>query len=119
LARYLRDEQIENITIDAVLLSQMDNELRRLARSAPEYVAEDEAGNINVFLVYTMRFDQKGYRVFTIDDLLLYFSHAQEVERIILQIETGESIRSNLSVGSYLDLKLDKNQSSFLTVSSD
>lgn len=118
MATYLRDEQIENITIDAELLTLIDRELIRLARNLPEYNPDPDAEQ-GVFLVYTIRFDQKGYRVFTIQDLLAYFNQAQEVERIIIQIETAESLKTNRNVGTYLDLKLDKNQASFLTVSSD
>ena len=82
---YLRDEQIENITINTELLSQMHKELLRLSQSIPEYDANVDAEISNVHLVYTIRFDQKGYRVFAIDELLSYFNQAQEVERIIVQ----------------------------------
>lgn len=119
MARYLRDEQIENITINEELLSQMHKELLRLSQSIPEHENIVDTDNINVHLVYTIRFDQKGYRVFAIRDLLSYFNQAQEVERIIVQIETKESLSSNRVVGSFLDLRLDKNLASFLTTSSD
>ena len=118
MARYLRDEQIENITINSELLSQMHNELLRLSKSIPELEAEVDS-ETNVHLVYTIRFDQKGYRVFTINDLLTYFIQAQDVERIIVQIETKDSLNTNRIVGSFLDLRLDKTQVSFLTTSSD
>lgn len=116
---YLRDEQIENITINTELLSQMHKELLRLSQSIPEYDANVDAEISNVHLVYTIRFDQKGYRVFAIDELLSYFNQAQEVERIIVQIETKESLTTNRAIGSFLDLRLDKNLASFLTTSSD
>lgn len=116
---YLRDEQIENITINSGLLIQMHKELLRLSQSIPEYEANVDKEISNVHLVYTIRFDQKGYRIFTIKDLLTNFNQAQEVERIIIQIETKESLSSNRIAGSFLELRLDKYQASFLTTSSD
>jgi hypothetical protein len=119
LATYLRDEQFVNTSINSDLLTQLDLSLRRLILSTPEYNHEAPPQNSDVIIIYTIRFDEKGYRVFNITELLEYFNYAQEIERIILQIETGGSLRSNRASGSYFDLKLDKKQPSFLTVSSD
>ena len=119
LARYLRDEQFENISINSNLLTQLDVSLRRLILSTPEYNHVEAPQNSKVLIIYTIRFDGKGYRVFTIEELLEYFNQAQEVERIALQIETEGSLGSNRAIGSYFDLKFDNKQSSFLTVSSD
>lgn len=56
---------------------------------------------------YIIRFDNKGYRVFSLDELMRYFNQAREVERIIFTVESGDAISSNRSIGAFLELCLD------------
>ena len=58
---------------------------------------------------FTIRFDGKGYRVFSQEELLAHFKQAKEVERIIFTLETGESIRTIRNIGVVIELKLDQN----------
>lgn len=119
MARYLRDQQLQNITVSVELIEQIANEIMRRSRTMPEYEPVDEDGDHDVFIIFTIRFDQKGYKVFTPEELIEYFNQASKVERIIFQIESGKSLSSNKAIGGYLDIRLDNLQSSFLTVSSD
>lgn len=72
-------------------------------------------------VTYIVRFDNKGYRVFQLDDLVKYFSEAKSVERVLFTLETGESLRSGRQIGTYMELRLDEKEpnTSFLTVTSD
>jgi len=119
LARYLRDEQLNNVTVDAELIEQIANELMNRSQTMPEYEEINADGEHDVFIIFTIRYDQKGYKVFTPDELLRYFNQAINVERIIFQIESGKSLTSNKAIGGFLNVNLDNIQPSFLTVSSD
>lgn len=121
MARFLRDEQVSNLTIDPEAVSSLVDVFMSRGTSMPEFVLQQESQPTNVFLSFTIRFDEKGYRVFDKDQLLHYFQEATEVERILFELTSGESISTNRAVGSYLDLRLDssENVTCFLTVSSD
>lgn len=119
MASYLRDEQLHNITVDAELIEQISSELMRRSRTMPEYEEINDDGNHDVFIIFTIRFDQKGYKAFTPEELLRYFNQASSVERILFQIESGKSLTTNRAIGSYLSIHLDNLQPSFLTVSSE
>lgn len=115
MAQFLRDERIANLTIDREALIQL----------ASVFENRKQALNVtqgdNKFLFYVIRFDNKGYRVFSIDKLLQYFDQAKEVERIIFTAETGTSVSSNRNVGAYLELCFDGSDPNlcYLSVTSD
>jgi hypothetical protein len=121
VAHYLRDERITNLSINADNLSQLSVVFVDRACALNAKVPEnDDTGKI-AFLTYIIRFDNKGYRVFSREDLLRYFHLAKEVERVLITVETGESLRSNRLSGTYLELRLDEKDPNtcFLTVTSD
>ena len=105
MAIFLRDERLQNLTLTADRLRQIDTAFQSRFRSVPERVQQGD--NDNAFLFYVIRFDNKGYRVFSIDDVISYFQQADRVERVIFTIESGASVRSNRAVGSYMELRLD------------
>ena len=121
MARFLRDELVSNSTIDSEALSQLVVVFTNLGTSMPEFVASEGQETRDVHLFYTIRFDEKGYRVFDKEELLGYFEQASKVDRIFFNLGSGESIRTNGVLGSALELRLDKdeNANSYLTVTSD
>lgn len=121
MVHYLRDEQISNISINADSLAQLSAVFTDRAYALNASVPETDDGNNKAFLTYVIRFDNKGYRVFSLEDLLRYFQLAKEVERVLFTVETGQSLRSNRAIGTYLELRLDEKDPNtcFLTVTSD
>ena len=123
MARYLRDEQVANLSIDPDAVSYLVDVFVARSATMPNFLKsqqqQDEPNN--VFLRYTIRFDQKGYRVFDKNLLLRYFQDASEVERIIFELDCGKALRTNRDAGSFMELRLDKgwNTTNLLTVSSD
>ncbi len=87
----------------------------------PEYFVGDKEQLRDVLLTFTIRFDEKGYRVFDVEQLLHHFEQATRVERVIFELNSGVSIRTNRISGSYADLRLDGDDrvTCFLTVTSD
>lgn len=120
MACYLRDERISNITIDADCLSQLGGVFLERTMAINNAVGNNADGEKAIFTCI-IRFDNKGYRVFSVEELLNYFQLGKDVERILLTIETGESLSSNRQIGTYLELRLDNRDQAncFLTVTSD
>jgi hypothetical protein len=118
---FLRDQKISSLTVNADNLAQINavfaDRLATLNASIDQQGREEK----RAFLNYIIRFDNKGYRVFFLEDLLRYFNQAEKVERIIFTVETGESLQSNRKTGTSLELRLDQTDSSacFLTATSD
>lgn len=117
MAHFLCDQVITNVTITENTIKQISSLFEnRLARFNAN-IAEDK----RAILSYVIRFDGKGYHVYSLKDLLLYFQQAKEIERIIFTFETSESMLSNRRIGAIMELLLDQKNSSacFLNVTSD
>ena len=121
MAHFLRDQQIANVSITEDNLVQICSTFAGRAAILNANVPENDGGDKGAFLTYIIRFDNKGYRVLSIDDLLMYFRQAKSVERVLFTVETGESLRSNRQIGTLMELRLDEKDpnTSFLTVTSD
>lgn len=121
MAKFLRDIRLSNIKINEELLIQLSEvfSARASLLKSNEGIQENEENKI--FLTFILRFDDKGYRFFTAPELIQYFRRAKEIERLIITVETGISLRSNRAVGDHLELRLDKidNNNNLLSVTSD
>jgi hypothetical protein len=121
MGRFLRDEVVKDITIDVDNIVQIAEVfIERNNSLNPEYDPENN-GTVNSYLTYIIRVDNKGCRLFNLEELLRYFDSAKEVERIIFTVETRESMSSNRAVGQYLELRLDAKEpkNSILAVTAD
>jgi hypothetical protein len=121
MAHYLRDQQIANLSITEENLVQICSAFVNRASTLNANIPENDEGDKKAFLTYIIRFDDKGYRVFSVEDLLSYFRQAKSVERVLFTLETGESLRSNRNTGTLMELRLNEKDpnTSFLTVTSD
>lgn len=121
MAHFLRDQQITNLSITEGNLSQISSAFADRAMMLNSNVPDNDNTGKRAFLSYIIRFDNKGYRVFSIDDLLRYFRQAKTVERVLFTVETGESLQSNRQIGTFLELRLDEKDPNtcFLSVTSD
>jgi len=120
MAHFLRDEELSDLRITAPIIRQLTTALAARLLLLPEYAENQQAGT-GPHLVFTIRFDEKGYRVFDPAELLRRFHDASRVERIVFEVLSSEAVMSGKIHGSYLVLQLDTNPNSphFLTVSSD
>ena len=120
MAHFLRDEVLKSLTIDEAVIRELDNALRASNANMPENLEQQGTGQPSI-IHYVIRFDNKGYRVFSVEDLLKYFSKAKYVERVIFTAESETSIRTGRQVGSFIELALDCQDPSRcqLSVSSD
>jgi len=120
MAQFLRDQRLSNITVKEDLIVQLVEVFATRASTLAGTNPDGEETN-KPFLVFTIRFDGRGYRLFSVDQLLRYFRRAKEVERLIITIETGSSLRSNRAVGEHLEVRLDKYDQNlcYLSVTAD
>jgi hypothetical protein len=120
MAHFLRDQFVVNVTITDESIAHISSTFTERANqhnaTAPQF---NNAPNL-AFVTYIIRFDNKGYRVFTLDELLQFYRRATVVERIIFSLETPESKQTARAAGTFMELSLDKVQSTnLLAVSSD
>src|SRR6266478_273987 len=107
MAQFFRDQQITNSTIDEDQLRQIVAVLENRRTALNARIAPTEANTKTGSLSFVIRFDNKGYRLTSLSDLLRYFHQAKEVERVFFNIDTIESAASNRALGAFLELGLD------------
>lgn len=117
---FLRDEVLKSLTIDEAAIRELDDALCSSNANMPENLEQQDTGQRSI-IHYVIRFDNKGYRVSSIEDLLKYFHKAKYVERVICTAESVNSIRTGRQAGSFIDLAIDCRDPSrcLLSVSSD
>jgi len=121
MAQFLRDAHLTNIKITEDTLIQLTEVFANRAQPLIDAATQQENEDKKPFLTFIIRFDGKGYRLFSLDELIRHFKRANEVERIIITIETPASLRSNRLVGEHLDVRLDKieEKNCYLSVTAD
>jgi len=119
MAHFYRDQIVINTTISKDDLIQLNTAFESQRAELNEGIENTDPDKWALYY-YVIRFDNKGYRVFTFEELLNYFKQAKYVERIIFTVETLESVRTNRNTGSYIELRLDEkepNNSNLVTTS--
>ena len=118
MATFLRDKRISNVTLDENALTEIFTVFERRADAlrALSHVENEES-----FVFAIIRFDGKGYRVHSCDELLQYFRSSRTVERIVVRFQSSNALSSNNAIGSFIELRLDGSDpnSCTLQVSSD
>lgn len=104
MAHYLRDQHVHDLSINEQVLTQISTVFTERHHQLIEELA---AQGKTAFFTYIIRFDNKGYRVFTLAELMRYFNQARNVERVIFTIESDAAMGSNRAIGAYLELCLD------------
>lgn len=119
MAQYLRDAHITNTKVTEDTLRQLTEVFANRAQPLIDAAGDNE--DKRPFLTFIIRFDGKGYRLFSLDELIRHFMRASEVERIIITIETLVSLRSNRLVGEHLEIRFDgqEEKNCYISVTSD
>jgi hypothetical protein len=120
MTQFLRDERIESLTITKDALEQINHAFSSRIASIPESISAESTLKKSL-LTYVIRFDNKGYRVFSIEDLISHFVAAKNVERIIFTLESEEALKNGRQFGTAMELRLDckDHGNCFVTASSD
>jgi len=108
MAQFLRDAHLANIKITEDAISQLTEVFANRAKILFDAATSQGNEDKKPLLTFIIRFDGKGYRLFSLDDLIMHFRRAKSIERIIITIETLESLRSNRLIGEHLQVRFDK-----------
>jgi hypothetical protein len=122
MERFLRDENINNLTINEDSLIRISDDLLLKADSINKTLPENGAGNDKQQIVtFIIRLDNKGYRFYHIDDVLRHYRTAKKVERIVITMESIEAIKTNRIGGTHIEVRFDINDKNncLISVSSD
>jgi len=123
MGRFLRDELIKNLTLDEDALALLGDTFQERATGYNvRFAGDDQSEKSKVHLFYIIRFDNKGYRLYQIEEVLKFYRQAKNVERIIYCLESFESLNSNRVIGTYMELRLDskdENSCQFVVSSDD
>lgn len=118
MAQFLRDQFLKNLTISAETITQIYNFFDQRVAVLNGALAGNGDLPTRMLRYNVIRFDNKGYRVFSLQDLLSYFELAHTVERIVFTAEAQQSIGSNRVLGTYLELRLDVDSNSCVLLTS-
>jgi hypothetical protein len=121
MAQFLRDAHLTNIKVTEDTLIQLTEAIANRAKPLLDAATQQQKEEKKPFLTVIIRFDGKGYRLFSLEELIRHFKRANEVERIIITIETLESLRSNRLVGEHLEIRFDKleEKNCYISVTAD
>ncbi len=108
MAQFLRDVYVSNIKITEDVIIQLAEVFANRAQPLIDNSIQQKNDDLNPYLTFIIRFDGKGYRLFSVEELLRHFKRAKSVERLIITIETPVSLRSNRAVGEHLEARFDK-----------
>jgi hypothetical protein len=134
MGQFVRDEAVRNLSIDEATLVALNDAFaaaalarnNQLAQAAAVQAGQGGGGAAAVppahlvFLSYVIRFDGKGYRYTAFNDVKQHYVDADDVERVVLNIDSGAHRQSSGLAGTDVELRLDKDANScWLRVSSD
>jgi hypothetical protein len=106
VAFFLRDKHVQSVEVD-------EARLRQFIQIFEGFLADKTAGMQPLqaatewFLSYIVRLDEKGYKVFSGNEVINLFTQADVVERVILSVDSKLSLNTNRQQGTWVELKLD------------
>jgi len=92
MGRFLRDQELRNLTIDQNTVRQLGHFLLDKSQAINAHLTEEERPKKGQLVTFIIRYDGKGYRHHDIEDLLKAYDQAKEVERITIQMDSLEAV---------------------------
>jgi hypothetical protein len=146
MGQFLRDQKLQNLNIDEAALDSLNAVFvarvtaknaqllpPQVQQAAPQAAAATQPGGPGAppnpaqvlqkvaFPSYVIRFDDKGYRFMNFADVKQHYIDANEVERVIFMVDSGEHRQTSGFYGTQLELRLDARDGNacYLTVTAD
>jgi len=119
LSQFLRDEYLKNLTLSEEALKEIDEELHSLQKKENQKIDNDGKHDNYLSLTCIIRFDNKGFRLYQIDDVLKYFRSAKDVERIIFNLYSVNYLISNSRSGKSILIYFDGKDASKCQITVD
>lgn len=117
---YLRDRTYVGVTVDERLIRELFALISAQAAVAPQALVTPPNAAEGIEYV-VIRFDNCGFRVWSVQELLDHYHSADRVERLAFVVESKEAVATQRVRGSYAELRLDAQEGniSHLVVASD
>ena len=106
MSDYLRDATIRNISLNELRLGKI-NQLLLGITEAFNATLTSEASTQSLRQSYIIRFDNKGFLLYSFEEIMKYFNEARKLERVIFCLDSKESRTSNRSQGKHIELRFD------------
>jgi hypothetical protein len=121
MPKYFRDQVVKNIKVDEDLVRHLDHAIKARAVQLNNEINPENEENKRPFLTYVLRFDGKGIRYYEVGELLASFRVANDIDRLVVNVESPSALSSNRSIGEFLELKFDRviESSCYIQVTSD
>lgn len=107
MSQYLRDEYLKNISLSEEALKELYEELLAIQVIENGKISNKMTDPHYVFLTCTIRFDNRGFRLFNMNDVLKYFRSAKNVERIAFNLFSSSYFTSNSLSGKSVSICFD------------
>jgi hypothetical protein len=106
MSKYLRDQRLRNLNLNEERLRRIDSLLKAVVDSVNS-IPDVQANQPRIVrLGYLIRFDNKGFILDDIEEVLTYLRGSKVCERICFAVDSDES-RANRANGKSIDLILD------------
>lgn len=117
---YLRDRTYTGITVDERLIRDLYSVVSAQARVAPQ-TSSAPVSPVGGMDHAVIRFDDGGFRVWSVEELFSHYDTADQVERLCFVVESNEAIATQRGRGSYAEVRLDAQEgtSSYVVAASD
>jgi hypothetical protein len=108
MSQYLRDEFLTNLNISKKALDELNAVLINLRDDENRKINNDTKNVKFLSLVYTIRFDNNGFKLYDYNQVMEHFNSAKEVERFVFELQALEHTTSNKLKGKSVALWFDK-----------
>ncbi len=106
MGRFLRDENVKNISLNEESLNQLSELFCERAVQINKSLNADYE-NKEQLVSYIIRFDNKGHRFYEIDEAIRQYRNAGNVERFIITMDSLENINTNGLNGTKMEARFD------------
>lgn len=112
---YYRSKKVSGVSINEDnLVSLCSVIVERSIKMNEE--AKKEQREMDTIYSFFILFDDKGYKLYSVDELVKCFRQANKIEQITFAIETTQSQQSNRLHGSWMELRIDERNANNCTL---
>ncbi len=106
MSQYLRDSRLTNLTIGEEELRKINSDLVSMQEAVNGSINIKENSKLeNKLLIrsYIIRFDSRGYKVFSFEEVIQYFQDAKKIDQFVFILDSLESMQR--IVGKHIEIR--------------
>jgi len=106
---FISDVMVKNLVMNDDAIRELHDVFLRRVNAHNEKTSDVER---KLTPTYIVRFDNRGYRSFSVDEAWAYFKNADKVERLVLRADCPAGISTHQLEGEQLEVRLDADHQS-------